>query len=240
MLIPFGSKVFKTQRNLPVSGTNLHICPDSHLHKSWSFLPALDHWLCVPLSLLYWSWLSLRDEPNEKEEEGIICWDIYFSSGIIYCCQQQQYSSFRWWSGLYNFKGKTGMNSQSLSQKMKTNTREKASKNWTSNVLPLIIRSITCNGDKKHSLKLNDWVSITKQINTSRNKYYPTAFVIDDANVSYRDSLLCRVMPHGLPPSKFHSPGGKNNPNQTSHPVCAGILVWNWVALKTWARRRMG
>lgn len=93
----------------------------------------------------------------------------------------------------------------------------KAPKNGTSNVFPVIIRSVTCNGSEKHSLKFNHWASVTKQMNTTRNKILTLAFVID-AIVSYCDSLLCRVMPHILPPSKVAIALGQIKQNKIKQP----------------------
>lgn len=57
---------------------------------------------------------------------------------------------------------RTGVNSEGFPQKKKKTTREqKHQKNGISIVLPVIIRCVTCNGSKKHSLKLNHWASIT-------------------------------------------------------------------------------
>lgn len=54
--------------------------------------------------------------------------------------------------------------------------RVNVSKHGTSNVLPVIIRSVTFNGLETHSLKLNHWASVTKQMNTARNKILTLAF----------------------------------------------------------------
>lgn len=54
--------------------------------------------------------------------------------------------------------------------------RVEASKNATSNALPIIIRSTTFSGAKKHSLKSHHWVSTTNQINTARNKILPLPY----------------------------------------------------------------
>lgn len=63
----------------------------------------------------------------------------------------------------------------------------KASKQGASNVFLVSIRSVTFKGFEKHSLQSNHWASITKQMNTGRNKILFLAFVTAAAT-SYYDS----------------------------------------------------
>lgn len=128
-------------------------------------------------------------------------------------------------------------------EKWKRTQESKSIKKWTSNVFPVMIRSVTCNSVEKHSLKLNHWVGITKQINTPGTKYYPCLCNWCNYFLLWSSTLQGDAS-HSATQQRcylFHSPGAKKNQNKIKtlsrcrHPWCR-----TWIALKTWSRRGLG